>query len=165
MSACIIPIAPEFQDPPSDPEGGPHLYNPQPQNFNSVVSVINANPQSFRASVMDADTGTVTIYYRWIFDYPPDVPGVTHIAVDGMLAPMMGPINVQIPSQLVDCQHVGAVMSEHRLELVVANQQFSSSTDLNPTNDLDSIDDPTGIDRGSWTIQIACPATTTQGSQ
>lgn len=174
MSACIIPVAPNFQDPPSPPDSPPYLYNFQPQNFGEIVTVPVKDAKPFSANVRDLNVGE-TINYRWVVDYPPFITGVTLSGNQDSITPLAGQsIDTQLP-QPITCPFLNTVVApsdgKHQLELIVANRTFSPPDGLTPDNVLDSIDDPTGfVVRASWTFVISCPAITsttspTAGSQ
>ncbi len=169
MSACIIPVAPNFQDPPSPPDPPPYLSNPNPKNFNDIVSVPVPAGQTFSATVKDPDV-EAKLNYRWVLDYPPFIRDVTLTGNQGSItAPPDGqPINMPL-SQPIDCNFVNTTLApsdgKHQLELIVANRTFSTSPALTPDDQLDSIDDSTGsVVRATWTIVISCPATTSTTS-
>jgi hypothetical protein len=169
MSACIIPVAPNFQDPPSTPDSPPYLYNPQPNNFGEIVTVPVKNAKPFSANVRDPNVED-TLSYLWVVDYPPFITGVTLSGNQGSIYPLPNgqPIDMQLP-QLITCPFLNTVVApsdgKHQLELIVANRQFSPPDGLSPDNVLDSIDDPTGfVVRASWTFVISCPALTSSTS-
>lgn len=163
MSACIIPVAPNFQDPPSTPDSPPYLSNFSPSNFNDVVTVPVPAGQVFSATVSDPDIGDM-LDVRWVVDYPP-FTNATRLGNQMMISRSSNgqPIDQQV-SQTVDCNLINSAAppsdGKHRLELIVANRQFSTASTLTPDDVLDSIDDPNGfVVRAAWTIVISCPAT------
>jgi hypothetical protein len=160
MSACIIPVAPNFQDPPSTPDSPPYLSNFQP-NAGSIVTVPVPDGLVFSANVTDPDLGD-TLQVRWAVDYPPYTIGNT---VDDQ-APILPSANGQpinsLVSENVNCVFVNgstpSTEGTHRLELIVANRKFSDPSTQPPDQALDSIDEAGFVVRASWTFVISCPA-------
>ena len=163
MSACIIPVAPDFHDPPSDPDSPPYIYNPQPQNFFTIVTVPVPAGQSFSANVTDPNVGD-TLQYRWVVDYPPFMQNVTRPGNLQTILPTADgqPINQTVTPQQIDCLHVDTAFSTHQLELIVTDGAFIPASDptLTPSDVLDSIDPSRGgfVVRAGWTVVISCPA-------
>jgi hypothetical protein len=164
MSACIIPVAPNFQDPPSVPDAPPYLSNfqanSQATNVGEIVTIPGAGQVTFSANVTDNDVGH-PLRYLWTLDYPPFKNGVTKLLNQGDVTPPLDgqPIKMQL-TQIVDCNFIGRPSEgAHQLELIVADRDFSKAPDLTADNVLDSIDDPTGfVVRASWTIVASCSA-------
>jgi hypothetical protein len=86
MSACVIPVGPEFQDPPGAPNSPPSIVSTDPL-AGTIVTI--ANPH-FSITVSDNDVGD-DLTVRWILEYPPwstdhstvPVTDVIHPAGDG----------------------------------------------------------------------------------
>src|SRR5262245_28993773 len=66
MSACIIPVAPEFQDPPGAPNSPPQILNPNP-TWGAEVAATPDQPAKFEITVTDVNTGD-DLYLEWIVD-------------------------------------------------------------------------------------------------
>jgi hypothetical protein len=171
MSACIIPAAPNFQDPPSVPDSPPYLSGFQPNNPGEIVTILPEAPgkdpqMQFSANVTDIDLGD-TLYFQWVLDYPPFQNGVTNLGNQGKITPRLDgqAINTSLP-ELITCNFVGRPSDcTHQLELIVADRPFSTSPQLNTDNVLDSIDDPDGfVVRANWTIAISCSAIASSGA-
>ena len=171
MSACIIPVAPDFQDPPSAPNAPPYLSNfqanSQPTNVGEIVTIPGAGQVTFSANVTDIDGDP--LYYLWVLDYPPfKGNGVTKLGNQGTVPRLDGqPITNMSLTQLVDCNFVGRPSEgAHQLELIVADRRFSTASDLTADNILDSL--PEGSDgfvvRASWTIVASCSALASSAS-
>jgi hypothetical protein len=168
MSACITPVAPNFQDPPSTPDSPPYLSDFSPKNFNDVVTVPVPAGEVFSATVSDPDIGD-TLNVRWVVDYPP-YTNATRLGNQMPISPSSNgqPINQQV-SQTVYCNLINSAVppsdGKHQLELIVADRAFSTLSTLTPDNVLDSIDDSSGfVVRAAWTIVISCQATTSSTS-
>ena len=169
MSACIIPVAPNFQDPPSVPGAGPFLSGFTPGSFGEHVTVPVPDGRQFSANVIDQDINP-TLYVRWAVDYPPLVDGVTYWEPGPMIKPSSPgqPISTTTITQLITCRWITQPLtSTHQLELIVSDGAFAdtSTSGLLPDKKLDTPLDPNGhVAYGLWPIDISCPATTTSTS-
>ena len=167
MSACIIPVAPNFQDPPSVPDTVPYLSGFVPTSVEIITFVPPSMP--FSAIVTDQNVNA-RLRYRWAIDYPPFVAGVTAFTDQMEISPSLDgqPIKKQV-TEPVTCDLVMNVSGTHRVELIVADRDFkdSSTPGLTTDNQLDSIIDPAGtghVVRGAWTVVMSCPVTTTSSA-
>jgi len=170
MSACIIPVTPNFQDPPSVPASPPYLFNFEPQNFGGVVTVPVPAGKTFSANVSDEDL-SAELHVRWVVDYPPFVDGVTYFPgqTTTISRSANGQTINQVITQAIDCSWITQPLtSTHQLELIVADRELleSSTFGLMADNKLDSTDpkNPGHVVRAFWNISISCPATTTSSS-
>jgi hypothetical protein len=167
--SCIIPVGPEFQDPPQGPDIPPYIHDVTPASIGSVYTVLDPTGQGkqFTAFVLEATVGDF-VYYRWVFDYPPYTSGTTVFGNDGMISPRTDgqPIDQQLLQQ-VNCGRVisiGSSSPNHQLDLIVANRPFlpMDSPGLTAEDNLDSIDDPTrtgSVVRATWIVNMVCPVT------
>jgi|tagenome__1003787_1003787.scaffolds.fasta_scaffold20891894_2 hypothetical protein len=167
MSACIIPVAPNFQDPPSVPDAPPYLFNFQPASPGNIVTIPGADVVTFSANVTDIDVGD-KLYYRWVLNYPPFKDGVTKPLNAGDISPLLDgrPINMPLP-QMISCTYIGRPSEgAHQLELIVADRAFSNAADLKAENLLDSLpeDSPGFVVRATWTIVASCSAVASTAS-
>ena len=172
MSACIIPVAPNFQDPPSAPNAPPYLSNfqanSQPTNVGEIVTIPGTGQVTFSANVTDIDVGE-TLSYLWVLDYPPfKGNNVTKLGNQGSILPRLDgqPITNMPLTQLVECNFIGRPSEgAHQLELIVADREFSKDPNLSADNILDSL--PPGSDgfvvRAPWTIVASCSAVASGG--
>jgi hypothetical protein len=161
MSACIIPVAPNFQDPPPTPHASLYLSDFMPVN-GSVSSIADPNQgQSFSAHVSDEQVGA-TLYVRWAVNYPPspDAPQA-RLLTDTMISPHPDgtPIDQPVPPQPIECLLLQSTTppadGRYRLELIVADSPLS-----NDPSALDAFADPNDsglVVRGDWTFIINCP--------
>jgi hypothetical protein len=168
MSACIIPVAPNFQDPPTVPNSPPYLTSITP-TYNEVVT-FSPPSTTFSATVQDLNLNA-TIFYRWLGDYPPNTPGVTWSNLNPTpISPRLDGLPIsQLLSQDLTCDLVHAVSGTHQIELVVADREFvdSSTAGLTPSNQYDTLKDPDGtghIIKIAWTVSMSCPASTTSST-
>ncbi len=150
MSACIIPVAPNFQDPPNQPDSVPYLQvlSGTPA-FNSIYPLTGPST-TFFVNVTDPDPGA-TLYYEWVFDYPQSALGTPQLA-NANNAGLSPPARL---FQDVSCQRVVATQSTtHQLELFVANGPFDDGAPAFGT----PTDPRTMVVSDGWTIQfqMAC---------
>jgi hypothetical protein len=150
MSACIIPVAPNFQDPPSQPDSVPYLQTVFPTPIFNSIFTLQVPTATYEVYVSDPDPGVATLYYQWVFDYPPVGATAPRLANSGMNSP---PFKLD---QDVSCKRVDATTpsTTHRLELFVATGSFDSSAATYGT----TVDPNAFVVSGGWTIQfqMAC---------
>jgi len=172
MSACIIPVAPNFQDPPSISDSGPFLSSFSPGAFGELVTVPVPQGTQFSANVTDLNV-KATLSIRWVMDYPP-ASDATHLVEQSPITPradgLPQPITTPPPGQpgVVNCDWViQRLTSTHQLELIVADSEFadSSTAGLPPDRKFDTPKDPNGhVVHALWPIDISCPASTTSNT-
>jgi hypothetical protein len=168
MSACIIPVAPNFQDPPSVPDSGPFLSGFSPKSFGELVTVPVPGGQVFSANVTDQNV-IATLFVRWAVDYPPLTDGVTYSQDQAPIQPSSDrQVKTTTITQLIDCSWIRQpVTSTHQVELIVADSDFvdSSTFGLPADRKLDTTRDPNGlVAYALWPIVISCPASTTSNT-
>ena len=154
MSACIIPVAPNFQDPPSTPDAGPYFARYSPVDgklvtFTPPVSV-------FSVLVTDSRVDE-SLWFRWVWDYPPVNNSSSMIFPPTNQSTSAGPNGVQI-SMNICCSLVNNANGLHQVELVVADQQFedSSVAGLTDDNRFDMLVGPGHVQKATWTIAMSC---------
>jgi hypothetical protein len=164
MSACIIPVAPNFQDPPSVPDSPPYLSNIVP-TFGEVAT-FQPPTTTFSAVVNDMNLNA-TIYYRWVGDYPPNMPGVTWDKIDYQpIKPSLDglPLVQLLPFDLT-CTLVNSVSGTHTVELIVADGPFHDTMGLPVDSEFDTLlDSSDHIIKTAWTVSMSCPASTTSST-
>ena len=164
MSACIIPVAPDFQDPPAAQNYTPYFVSTNPEQGTVVV----ANP-SFTVVVTDPNVGD-TLVYEWVTDYPPFDDAITRTvaslsiqaSADGQ--PTSGSIGFQyLPSgkpppapniTTFTCNTIAQTIQQHRLTLIVGDRPF---TPMGP-GDLTSVMAPGFVIEASWIFNLSCAA-------
>ena len=152
MSACIIPVAPEFQPPTASPNYAPILESATP-DFGSLVTIPTMLPFQVNATDPNLDD---SLYFRWFVDYPPNTANTTHeIGDDGEVPhPVNGTAIKALIKVTVDCLEGLAPTpnSLHQLELLVADRAFL------PSPSIDQVLSPGFVVRANWTFQINCPS-------
>jgi hypothetical protein len=156
MSACIIPVAPEFQDPTASPNYAPVLESATPA-LGSLVTI--PTMLQFEVTATDPNLDD-NLYFRWFVDYPPNTANVTHeIGDDGEVAhPVDGTAIQALIKVTVDCLDglASTVNSLHQLELLVADRPFL------PSPSIDQVPSPGFVISANWTFQINCQSATSQ---
>jgi hypothetical protein len=166
MSACIIPVAPNFQDPPTQPSSVPYLQVVSPTPVpNSIVFVASSPIPDFQVTVSDPDP-TVSLFAEWVFDYPPH----TNATRPGNKKTFMPPAPSGTTDQPVSCDYIDRTAQpadgKHQLELIVATSDFIGPDSSNPY-DIETTMDPNAfVARLSWTIifRSGCTGLTNPGT-
>lgn len=152
MSACVLPIAPEFQDPPASQNYPPYFVSTEPE----IGSVVNT--PMFRVSVLDPNLGD-TLHFRWLADYPL-FTGNTRVLIRDLESPPPTNGSLQFRESFVqpDCNlNTLAKLPSHRIMVIVSDREF-----LNPMKE-----GSTEVDFGripsdghklvaSWTLDMEC---------
>lgn len=158
MSACIIPVAPEFQDPIASPNFSPVLVSASP-DFGSLVAIVTAF--EFTVTATDPNVGD-DLYYRWFVDYPPRTSNTRRISLGEVPHRADGKQLTAIIQTSVDCTDglASTANSLHQLALFVADRPFVTSD-----TDVADVDPPGMVATQNWTFQINCPTAPPPPSQ
>ena len=153
MSACVVPVAPNFQDPPGGlPNIAPYLLSVVP-DLGTFVPVIT---QDFQVTVTDQNVGD-DLYYVWAIDYPPFNNAVTRTSPGKVLHLQTG-VQLSAPLSLAVTCALAPVptIAVHRLEFIVADRPLDPSM---PNNRLDQVVQGSGglVAYADWKFQITCP--------
>jgi hypothetical protein len=165
MSACVIPVAPEFQDPPASQN-----YPPQFLSVSPEIGSIAATP-SFTAVVTDPNVGD-TLQYKWVFDYPPYDDAITRDLGPNTITPSAdgqptitsisldfignGPTSSTPNVRTFTCTQIAQSIQQHRLELIVADGPLPTmGTNLN------AVTLPAYSIEAAWTFNLSCAPGTT----
>jgi hypothetical protein len=126
--ACIIPVGPEFQDPPGAPNSPPTVVATDPP-----AGTITANPMVV-FSVTPADANVLDpLYVKWIADYPPFVPNETH-GVPPKEIPPSADGSVRRPPQTFQpgCfSSIATTRTMHQIQVGISDRQFLTDEDPN----------------------------------
>ncbi len=168
MSACIIPVAPDFQDPPAAQNYFPYFQSAIPE-VGSVV-VVNPSVTTTVASVVVADPNVGdTLFYQWVTDYPPYDDSVTRTIASNLSIkpsadgePTHGSIGLEYlqpgatpPAPNITtftCSTVAQTIQQHRLALIVGDRAFAPTG----AGDLTSVEPPGHVIEASWTFDLSC---------
>jgi hypothetical protein len=126
--ACVLPVAPDFQDPLKAPN-----YYPYFQSTDPIQESIQT-PQTLHASVGDQNLGD-TLYVRWVSEYPQYVQNLTKVLVDsvdgrGMPYPPAPTGQTEIRKSIdydIDCK-LFAPAQQHRVVVIVSDRPFLMPT-------------------------------------
>jgi hypothetical protein len=158
MSACVVPVAPSFQDPPPTLEAPPYIVSSTPE-IGSPVTVPPAGSVTFTAELTDVTPGA-TVYFIWALDYPP---------FDDVNTRSGGPTNPILPRVdgrptdgtvqfTLNCLTIVPSPSsgpEHTFSLLVADRAFSMIP-----GQFGQIMDNTGhrLPAAIWFVNMSCQA-------
>jgi hypothetical protein len=152
MSACVLPVAPEFQDPPTTSNYAPYFQAPPIPDLGSEVTT-----PSFEVLVTDPNIGD-DLYARWIVDYPPysdntrsfTQPKVAH-RTDGL------PLSQDFLFTPNCVDNSLAKLARHQIMLVVADRDFSKQMPGSvQAVDLTRIPVEGRKVIGTWTLDMEC---------
>ena len=159
-SGCVIPVAPDFQDPPLEPNFPPTVKATGPVNFGTLVNIVATptNPiasANFEATVSDQNPGD-HIWVQWIFDNTQPFNGAISHAIPAMdVGPTNG--NPLAISLLVSC-NLGLVMNStslHQLLLIVSDRQPVEG------GAFEDITSPGFAAFGGWPFYMPCDGSST----
>jgi hypothetical protein len=146
ISACIVPLAPEFQDPPAAQNYPPTVVSADPP-LGSIVT-----QKSMFSLVLRDPNVNDDLFVRWEADFPPFNPNLTRgLNGSGTTIPHpTGGLQVVDTSVIVDCQANALATSipQHQIMAIVADRPFL------PGGDLDSSDG--NVLKASWTLNLEC---------
>lgn len=148
LSACVIPVGPQFQDPAGDPDQAPFFTSTNPAMNSEVMSPL------FEITATDPNPGD-SLHVRWIADFPETVPDMARtLSLSETFAP--GPNNTPARAHstiTVDCDayKLQTGVDRHRIAAVVADQDFAGGTDLTAvSNQGRSV-------LATWVWNVTCP--------
>lgn len=153
QSACVLPLAPEFEDPPAAQNFAPVIVDSFPVN-GAVVST-----PMFRVTVDDPNVAD-DLYLRWIADFPPFSDSSRRLGDDIKLSPPAAGTLRPDAVLSVDCTlHALAKMTTtHQIMIVVADRPFRSP-DQEPSLERKLTSLPPGVAKRAeahWTLNLEC---------
>ena len=150
VPACVVPVGPEFQDPPGAPNASPEILNPN-IFFGSAVAALGTS-QTFSFTVSDPNAGD-TLHLRWVSDYPP-FDNATRTIERNILFPPTGDGPQHTFTQtMIGCgDDIDKSFSTHRIYAVLADRDF-----LDEGSDLFAVQGAGKIAIASWTLTLNCP--------
>ncbi|MEA2696143.1 MAG: hypothetical protein QOI66_414, partial [Myxococcales bacterium] len=119
-SACVIPLAPEFEDPPAAQNIAPIITDSFPIN-GAVVSTRSS--ADFRVTVFDPNSSD-DLHVRWIADYPPYGPNTRLLRSPDLPHGMTA--SFQQTDITIDCinSNLALGLAQHQIMMIVADQLF-----------------------------------------
>jgi hypothetical protein len=153
VPACVVPVGPEFQDPPGAPNAAPEILNPN--IFPGAAIAALGSSQTFSFTVTDPNAGD-TLHLRWVSDSPPfDMNASRNLPVgDRNMFPPAGDGPQHTSTEAtIHCFDVYTGISTHRIYAVLADRDFADQG-----NDYFAVlgDGKTAI--ANWTLTLNCPA-------
>ena len=147
---CVIPIAPEFEV----PEGNlsPYIVTAEPRE-NAFV----AEDQEIAVVVGDPNLAD-TLYYRWVFNYPPFTLPASRWSVEDTIPAALGgsPVrNTTIRIRPACFRDLVPGSDQHRAMLVVSDRPFVEDPD-DAQHPFDQVPAGAFVVRASWTVRKAC---------
>ena len=157
LCGCVVPISPDFTDPPVAQNYPPQLFADPAQPF-----LMETTRSNFSVTVTDPNGGD-DLYVRWYADYPPVSPSFTRLLfaqittivhrADG--AQQFTPIDMT-----VDCARdiLSSAIPQHQIAVLVGDRDFATEA-----SDLTLLKDPTMLKDGShavvggWFLDRQCP--------
>jgi hypothetical protein len=151
--ACVIPIAPQFEDPPAAQNFAPVIRDTAPVNGLVVPT------KTFRATILDPNPGD-DLYVLWLADFPPFGPNSRLLSSTRYPhAPMATTPQVIETSITIDCfgSNLATNIPQHHIMVAVADREFlkpedQTSLDLKYT----SLPDGRPHAEAHWTINLLC---------
>jgi hypothetical protein len=144
MSACIIPVGPEFRDPDGVPRSHPFIISATPMEGSNV-------PEGtvFTVTASDNNVGD-RLFFRWIMDFPPLGPS-TRFQTDEIQPTADGTRPIEAKSFKFECSDMTSP-SPHRVMVIVSDTAFVA-TSPNPAA-VPKDAHPATV---SWTWEADCP--------
>lgn len=151
-SACVVPIGPQFQDPPAAQNFAPTITDSFPPNGEIVMT------KNFRVTVSDPNLADF-LHVRWIADYPPYGPNSRLLAAPDLpnSATATTPLR-QETSITVDClsSNLSLGLMQHQIMVIIADRPFLTDDNLPQDRKLTSLPDDAGHVEAHWTLQLEC---------
>jgi hypothetical protein len=156
MSACVLPIAPDFQDPLSSPNYSPFIISSSPP-AGSIVTGMPTTTTTFRVTVSDPNVGD-DLHIRWLVDYPPLSPTITRIVPDTTISHSAdGQPIVQDAFEPIGCsqQLLSPTLNQHQVMVLIADRPFETLR-LDQDNVTKLVDDAGFVVSASWILTVGC---------
>ncbi|HVU53393.1 MAG TPA: hypothetical protein VHL80_22065 [Polyangia bacterium] len=161
MSACVLPLAPEFQDPPSSANIAPSFTDVVPP-IGMIVDGTQDHVPTFTVSVTDMNVGD-DLHVRFLADFPPFTANTRTLMRDTPIAHRSdGRPILQDVSETPDCTLDSlAKIPQHQIMAIVADRPFDDTAPpAGMTPDLTKLLDPEGMGKktiATWTLNLECP--------
>lgn len=144
MSACIIPVGPEFQDPPGIPDSAPYIVSAVPEQ-GSITTVTNFSIVVSDPNVQD------DLNVRWLLDWPETVAGTHRFVKDDLIShDANGKRLMASSTATIGCNlTTPAPLPLHRLFVVVADRDFDES-------DITAVKNDGNKTVATWVWNVTC---------
>jgi hypothetical protein len=158
MSACVLPIAPEFQDPPAAANYAPQILDSDPP-LGSLLVRTSTNVPTFRVTVSDPNVGD-DLHVRFLADFPPKTTNTRTLTADHVVTHKADGTRLNDDVSVVPgCDTFNlSNIPVHQIMVIVADRKY---LDAPPAPglpvDLTKLADDAGLEViGSWTLQMEC---------
>jgi hypothetical protein len=151
LVGCVVPLAPQFQDPPASQNYAPVIVAADPL-IGSVISTTPNVPQTFTVTFDDPNVGDV-LTARFLIDFPPDTTN-TRVQDDPPIVPGSGN-QLSVAHITPNCLlNALAKTASHQIMVVISDRGF-----LPPqvAGDLTRIPEGGHAVQASWTLLMECP--------
>ncbi|MEO5768655.1 MAG: hypothetical protein ABIS92_09925 [Polyangia bacterium] len=131
FAGCVLPVSPDFQNPPAIPNSYPYFWNIFPAAESTVTFPSAGSGEPFKIQLGDPNLDD-TLYVRWISDYPPFAINVSKVLSDGANGTGLAIVPTpKAPTKLrpeiffpASCESFSPGMQQHRLVVIVADRPF-----------------------------------------
>jgi hypothetical protein len=152
ISGCVVPAGPEWTDPQTN-FPPTIVYDETTPPVGSVLAVDpDAGAPQVKAVLADKNTQD-NLYVRWIIDYPPNQPGVSHVTLEQRLPGGNQTINFA-PDCTANGNAISRNFSNHRLLLAVSDRPFANPDISQPP--FDAVPSGNFLVEGSWQFELDC---------
>jgi hypothetical protein len=151
LPGCVIPLAPDFQDPSSEPNLPPHIVSSMPDQGSLVAGNVNLR---FQVGVSDPNPGDA-LQVRWFADFPPYQGSTRPLGADiGSVPPSAdGSVQTTLLDAVVDCFADNLVpgVDQHTVTVVISDAP--KLVPAGPTTPFDGTHEVTA----TWSVLLQCP--------
>jgi hypothetical protein len=119
MSACIIPVGPDFRDPSGAPNSPPFVISTDPPEGSMERGGVT---KTFSVTPSDNNLED-NLYLRWIVDFPrPDL--TFFLPIDTIEASEDGSPLTRPQSKPFECNRFSRVITSHQIMVVISDREF-----------------------------------------
>jgi hypothetical protein len=147
LPACIIPVGPEFQDPPGVANSPPQIFDPQPFWGAEVPATPTGATFTFTVSDLNGDG----MFIRFLVDGGTVEISNNRVAPSDPASPARQPVTNQISCQILTSE-ASRLKSRHAVLAAVADRMF----DLGVEDPL-TVPAPGLYTPITWTLNMTCP--------
>ncbi|HVR63445.1 MAG TPA: hypothetical protein VMU50_16205 [Polyangia bacterium] len=158
-SGCVVPVGPQFQDPPAAQNFAPTITDSSPVDGYIVFTKTDPNASAtFRVTFSDPNLSD-TLYVRWLADYPPFSANSRILSSPAPLAPSQTATTPQKQetSVTVDCNvsNLALTLTQHQIMVIIADRDFLTN---NQTQDhrLTALPEDAGYVEAHWMLNLEC---------
>lgn len=126
MSACVVPVAPNFHDPVGAPNVPPYIEGAIPD----IGSLVSPGGQ-VQVTVTDQNVGD-TLYYQWVLDYPPLNPSITRKQGVFPILPSADGTQLHVSKTFSPCGDLipAPTIAVHLLEFILADRLLDKTNQV-----------------------------------